>query len=47
MRIIGVIVCLFMSFICYGQTKTIHVFVALCDNANQGVVPVPEGLGNG
>lgn len=27
--------------------KTIHVFVALCDNANQGIVPVPESLGNG
>jgi hypothetical protein len=27
--------------------KTIHVFVALCDNANQGIVPVPYKLGNG
>ncbi|MBC2844275.1 hypothetical protein [Winogradskyella flava] len=27
--------------------KTIHVFVALCDNANQGIVPVPAKLGNG
>lgn len=27
--------------------KTIHVFVALCDNANQGIVRVPESLGNG
>jgi len=27
--------------------KTIHVFVALCDNANQGIVPVPSKLGNG
>ena len=35
----------------YGQTakepKTIHVFVALCDNVNQGIVPVPELIGNG
>jgi len=23
--------------------KTIHVFVALCDNKNQGIVPVPAG----
>ena len=30
-----------------GQTQTIHVFVALCDNENQGIVPVPEKLGNG
>lgn len=27
--------------------RTIHVFVALCDNANQGIVPVPKTLGNG
>jgi len=27
--------------------KTIHVFVALCDNENQGIVPVPPKLGNG
>ncbi len=26
---------------------TIHVMVALCDNANQGIVPVPPSLGNG
>jgi len=32
-----------------GQTpaRTIHVFVALCDNENQGIVPVPSRLGNG
>ncbi|MBC3758227.1 hypothetical protein H7U19_07420 [Hyunsoonleella sp. SJ7] len=28
-------------------TNTVHVFVALCDNANQGIVPVPAKLGNG
>jgi len=27
--------------------RTIHVFVALCDNVNQGIVPVPEKIGNG
>lgn len=27
--------------------KTIHVFVALCDNLNQGIVPVPKALGDG
>ena len=27
--------------------RTVHVFVALCDNANQGIVPVPGALGNG
>ena len=30
-----------------AQTETIHVFVALCDNVNQGIVPVPKSLGNG
>src|SRR5258707_2310746 len=30
-----------------GPLRTIHVFVALADNANQGIVPVPARLGNG
>ena len=30
-----------------SKAKTIHVFVALCDNINQGIVPVPSKLGNG
>lgn len=31
-----------------GQTgRTVHVFVALADNAYQGIVPVPAQLGNG
>jgi hypothetical protein len=27
--------------------KVVHVLVALCDNENQGIVPVPKFLGNG
>ena len=27
--------------------RTIHVFVALCDNEHQGIIPVPAKLGNG
>ena len=27
--------------------KTIHIYVALCDNKYQGIVPVPAGIGNG
>ncbi|MEN9347050.1 MAG: hypothetical protein RLZZ77_561 [Bacteroidota bacterium] len=27
--------------------RVIHVFVALCDNKYQGIVPVPEKIGNG
>lgn len=30
-----------------ADVKTIHVFVALCDNKYQGIVPVPEKMGNG
>ncbi|WEK37680.1 MAG: hypothetical protein P0Y53_09215 [Candidatus Pseudobacter hemicellulosilyticus] len=29
------------------SARTIHVFVALCDNKYQGIVPVPAGIGNG
>ncbi|MDA3613906.1 hypothetical protein [Polluticaenibacter yanchengensis] len=27
--------------------KTIHIYVALCDNTYQGIVPVPAKIGNG
>jgi hypothetical protein len=29
------------------HARTIHVFVALCDNEHQGIVPVPKELGRG
>jgi hypothetical protein len=38
------------SFICSGPAdslRIIHVFVALCDNDSQGIVPVPKKIGNG
>lgn len=41
-----VILLLFTSIIVYSQ-KTVHVYVALCDNVYQGIVPVPKNLGNG
>lgn len=31
----------------YCQKRVIHVLVALCDNENQGIVPVPAKIGNG
>jgi hypothetical protein len=31
----------------YPQPRVIHVLVALCDNIHQGIVPVPEKIGNG
>ena len=30
-----------------ADQKIIHVFVALCDNKYQGIVPVPKAIGNG
>lgn len=30
-----------------SQPRTVHVFVALADNVNQGIVPVPARLGKG
>src|SRR5262245_12901887 len=30
-----------------NTSRVIHVLVALCDNVNQGIVPVPPRLGNG
>ena len=38
---------LFTFLFSFSQTKTIHVFVALCDNEFQGIVRVPERIGNG
>ena len=38
---------LLFSTLSFAQTRTIHVFVALCDNKNQGIVPVPAAIGNG
>jgi hypothetical protein len=35
------------SLLSQSSPRTIHVFVALADNANQGIVPVPAKLGNG
>ncbi len=40
------ILLLFVSLIVYSQ-KTVHVYVALCDNIHQGIVPIPKDLGNG
>src|SRR5215471_3154983 len=30
-----------------SSPRTVHVFVALADNVNQGIVPVPAKLGKG
>jgi len=41
--LIGALLCSHAS----AQTKFIHIFVALCDNEHQGIVPVPKSIGNG
>ena len=38
---------LYISIASYSQIRTIHSFVALCDNQHQGIVPVPANIGNG
>lgn len=30
-----------------AKQRVVHVTVALCDNVNQGIVPVPTKIGNG
>lgn len=47
MRKILTLLFLIVSVNFFGQTRVIHVLVALCDNENQGIVPVPQKIGNG
>jgi len=47
MRSILSILLLSLSLQSISQARYIHVLVALCDNKNQGIVPVPEKIGNG
>ena len=48
MRILYLLFFLFSSLAFHAQeNRVIHVFVALCDNVNQGIVKVPEAIGNG
>ncbi|MCL2132370.1 MAG: hypothetical protein FWH36_07985 [Lentimicrobiaceae bacterium] len=51
-RLLTTMLCFIFVLSAFGQTdknetKTIHVFVALCDNKYQGIVPVPAAIGNG
>lgn len=47
MRIILILGFLFISLQVFCQARYIHVLVALCDNDNQGIIPVPKKIGNG
>lgn len=44
--LISLICALFFCCALFAQ-KTVHVYVALCDNIYQGIVPVPKAIGNG
>src|ERR1700732_4748260 len=44
---LAVILLICISSLAQSATRTVHVFVALADNANQGIVPVPARLGKG
>jgi len=35
------------AFSATAKPRVVHVYVALCDNEHQGIVPVPATLGNG
>ncbi|MDR2578171.1 MAG: hypothetical protein LBC70_05085 [Chitinispirillales bacterium] len=47
--LLAAMLCLIFALSVFGEddARTIHVFVALCDNKNQGIVPVPRALGDG
>ena len=45
--LIGFFVLFSLSFSPAPEQKLVHVFVALCDNDSQGIVPVPKKIGNG
>jgi hypothetical protein len=48
MKVIAKLILIFIiSTLTYGQVRTVHVYVPLCDNQYQGIVPVPKSLGNG
>ena len=50
---VPIVLAVFLAGFSFAQEEpaprigTVHVVVALCDNANQGIVPVPAELGDG
>jgi len=44
---IAIVLCFVVCPVAQGKSKAIHVFVALCDNEHQDIVPVPKKLGDG
>jgi hypothetical protein len=41
------LISLFLSQLAFAAPKKVALFVALCDNATQGIVPVPARIGDG
>lgn len=46
-KIILLLLCFSITLWAESTPRVIHTFVALCDNATQGIVPVPAKIGNG
>ncbi|MES2733445.1 MAG: hypothetical protein V4714_16995 [Bacteroidota bacterium] len=47
LKLYTTLILLLISTLTTAQTRVVHVLVALCDNKNQGIVPVPKNIGNG
>src|SRR5215472_191938 len=49
LRVVCLALCCLAGLVARAQSpaRTVHVFVALADNKNQGIVPVSAKLGNG
>jgi hypothetical protein len=45
--LLSVLAIISLSFIQNQEKRIVHIFVALCDNDSQGIVPVPKKIGNG
>ncbi len=47
MKTLLILLSLALAWTASATPKTVKVFVALCDNKTQGIVPVGEKIGNG
>lgn len=47
MRLLGIFLIFLLTVAAWPAPKTVKVFVALCDNKTQGIIPVGAKIGNG
>jgi len=47
MRFLLLLYIVLIGYTAHSKARVVHVLVALCDNVNQGIVPVPAKIGNG